>query len=509
MNRRRLRQLKISAIAIFGSMALYGVSHQIAGSLAKQDQLRAIELIAREAIDRTDSVLNEAGDTLRELHQLTPRDCSPEHISRLKEVAFESSFLREAGFVAGDWLLCTSFGVVSAPVWSGSPDWDDSEGNRIWYSVRTLASPRARSMVIQWADHNVLIDPRQFVDVRSGELEAVRISVLNHQGRLLADIQRGTVNAGALVETEFASQRYPIVARVSSPLSATQFQAARYLQTQLPIAALLALVLVILARRWILDTDTPDYRLRRLLDAGRIDVAYQPIVHLRDRSWIGCEALVRWPQDDQPALRPDEFVPLAERLGLIGRLTDLVVARSLEQLGDFLRVRPEFYVALNLAAEDFTVPRILPILQEGVRQYGLQASQLRVEATERGFINPQAAIEVIRALRESGHMVALDDFGTGYSSLGLLHEVTVDVLKIDRMFVMTIDKGESDRSVIDHIIDMARSLRLATVAEGIETEAQCAYLQARDVEYGQGYLFSRPLSAHDLVRRFQLAERGA
>lgn len=228
-------------------------------------------------------------------------------------------------------------------------------------------------------------------------------------------------------------------------------------------------------------------------------VAYQPIVDLDTRQCIGAEALVRWKQNNR-IVRPDHFIPLAEDRGLIQAITDQVFDTILFELGEFLQRYSEMYVSINLSAPDLVTRRFLDRLTPALAEAGISPQQIRIEATERCFLDADAAKEVIQAFRDAGHPVYIDDFGTGYSSLSHLQNFQVDALKIDKSFVDTVGQDAASSSVASHIVDMAQTLGVQVVAEGIEREEQACYLHARGARFGQGWLFSEPLSAPDFIR---------
>lgn len=247
---------------------------------------------------------------------------------------------------------------------------------------------------------------------------------------------------------------------------------------------------------------------RRLSPVGQLSdavrrhqfiVAYQPIVDLATRRCIGAEALVRWKHQDR-IVRPDHFIPLAEHGGLIQAITDQVFDTILLELGEFLQRYKELYVSINLSAADLTSRRFLERLTPAITAAKISPQQIRIEATERCFLDAEAAKEVIQAFRDAGHPVYIDDFGTGYSSLSHLQNFQVDALKIDKSFVDTVDQDAASSSVASHIIDMALTLHVQVVAEGIEREEQACYLRTRGAQFGQGWLFSAPLTAPDFIR---------
>jgi len=205
----------------------------------------------------------------------------------------------------------------------------------------------------------------------------------------------------------------------------------------------------------------------------------------------GAAVVLRRP--DGSLVRPDLFIPLAEDTGLIEALTDQVMDNVIADMRDLLVQDRSAHIAINLAAEDVSSGRALKVLTQKLQGTGIHPQQIWLEATERGFIDIQRARNSLAATRRAGHCVAIDDFGVGYSSLHYLQQLPLDALKIDKSFIDAIGTDSATSPVTSHIIDMAKTLGLFTVAEGVEAPAQLAYLQSRQVEFGQGWLFSKPL----------------
>jgi sensor c-di-GMP phosphodiesterase-like protein len=214
---------------------------------------------------------------------------------------------------------------------------------------------------------------------------------------------------------------------------------------------------------------------------------------------VGAEALVRWSRADGTQVRPDLFIPVAEETGLIEALTDHVMDLVISDMRELLIHDRSAHIAINLSAGDVSSGRALKVLSGKLVGSGIHPQQIWLEATERGFLDIQGARTSLAAARRAGHCVAIDDFGVGYSSLQYLQQLPLDALKIDKSFIDSIGTHSVTSPVTSHIIDMAKTLGLFTVAEGIETSAQLAYLQSRQVEFGQGWLFSRPLPAPEFV----------
>ncbi|POA22871.1 cyclic diguanylate phosphodiesterase [Pseudomonas sp. FW300-N1A1] len=245
--------------------------------------------------------------------------------------------------------------------------------------------------------------------------------------------------------------------------------------------------------------------LQGALKRGELQVLYQPIFDLRNRHCVGAEALLRWRRPDGTLTSPDLFIPMAENTGQIRQITDFVLQRLLEQLGQLLRANPQLYISVNLAACDVMVPRVGEVMARLLALHRVAARQIAFEVTERGLIDVAVARQNLKALRDAGHQVLIDDFGTGYCSLAYLQTLPVDCLKIDKAFIDALGHDAASSGVAPHIIRMAHALQLTVIAEGIEHEAQAMLLMSEGVNYGQGWLFAQALSAMQLI---ELVTRG-
>ncbi|MFN8168594.1 MAG: EAL domain-containing protein [Candidatus Nanopelagicales bacterium] len=234
--------------------------------------------------------------------------------------------------------------------------------------------------------------------------------------------------------------------------------------------------------------------LRRALAAGRIEPFFQPVVRLSDGRCIGGEALARLRHEDGTLGMPADFIPLAEELGLIGELGTSILRRAVERTAELSASlgRPT-NVSVNVSVDQL-VPDFVPLVRDLVAEHGLAPAQLTLEVTESMLAERGSQIpSVLRDLRALGITVSLDDFGTGYSSMSYLATLPVDVLKIDRSFVSTLGSSTEGLTLARMVVQLAGSLDLSTVAEGIETIEQADLLRGMGCDYGQGYLFARPL----------------
>ncbi|UTA47712.1 EAL domain-containing protein [Simiduia sp. 21SJ11W-1] len=246
--------------------------------------------------------------------------------------------------------------------------------------------------------------------------------------------------------------------------------------------------------------------LRNAIRAGEIDVHYQPIIRLSDRSIDGFEALARWQHPNQGMIHPGDFIPLAEESGLITELDMAMCKKACLQAALWQQNGKRFTISVNLSSKHFSrndlVERIANILEISA----LDPSLLKLEITESALMeNVITAQKLLRALKDLGVTLAMDDFGTGYSSLSYLHRFPLDVLKVDRCFVDEIEIKKENRAIVGTIVTLANTLGMTSVAEGIETHAQLETVVALGCDLGQGYLFSKPLSHQDADRMVRSA----
>jgi diguanylate cyclase (GGDEF)-like protein/PAS domain S-box-containing protein len=233
---------------------------------------------------------------------------------------------------------------------------------------------------------------------------------------------------------------------------------------------------------------------------------YQPQVSVLRPRTVGVEALIRWQHPARGLISPLHFIPVAEETGLIHRIGEWVLRSACAQARAWLDAGyPPIRMAVNVSAQQVADERIVGAVQSALRESRLDPSQLELEVTEGALQTGPTAIEVLGRLKNLGVQLALDDFGTGYSALSSLKLLPFDRLKIDRSFVRDLESDPADRALVRAIIAMARSLKLEVVAEGVETDAQLAFLREHRCDEFQGYLVAPPMSAEALAGRLRAA----
>jgi diguanylate cyclase (GGDEF)-like protein len=239
--------------------------------------------------------------------------------------------------------------------------------------------------------------------------------------------------------------------------------------------------------------------LRNALERNEFVLHYQPQVDLATGAIVGMEALIRWRHPELGMVAPNRFISVAEETGLIVPIGAWVIRTACAQnkLWQEAGLGP-LRVAVNLSARQFSSPNLVAELREVLDHTGLPPSLLEIELTESLFMSDvNLAVDLLHSMKALGVKLSIDDFGTGYSSLSYLSRFPIDVLKIDRSFVNDITRDANDAAIVDSIIALAHNLKLAVIAEGVETAEQLAYLREHGCDEMQGYFFSRPLPAQE------------
>jgi diguanylate cyclase (GGDEF)-like protein/PAS domain S-box-containing protein len=250
--------------------------------------------------------------------------------------------------------------------------------------------------------------------------------------------------------------------------------------------------------------------LRRAIERDEFLLHYQPKVNLVTGEVTGVEALIRWQQPDRGLVPPAQFVPIAEDCGLILPIGRWVLRKACRQACEWQAASLPFKrISVNVSAAEFRDKNFVKRVATTLAETGLDACYLDLELTEGVLMaDAESTCAILYDLRDLGVHLAVDDFGTGYSSLSYLRQFPIDVLKIDQSFVHQITTDPDDSTIVSAIIDMGKNLKKRVIAEGIETQAQLAFLQSHCCAEGQGYLFSRPLPATEFAHLLQTSMAG-
>ena len=240
--------------------------------------------------------------------------------------------------------------------------------------------------------------------------------------------------------------------------------------------------------------------LRTAIQRNELSLLYQPKIDLATRRIFGAEALLRWNHPKLGMISPSRFVPVAEEAGLVGQIGEWVLNTACRQIREWQDAGHSLQVAVNVSARQFQDYDVAELVMDIMRDTGALAQNLEIELTESAVMSDaEASIVTLERLAALGVQIAIDDFGTGYSSLSYLKRLPLDLLKIDQSFVRDISSDPNDAAIVRAIITLARSLGIMVIAEGVENEAQLAFLNAYGCQYAQGYLFGRPLTPLQLI----------
>jgi|CXWL01.1.fsa_nt_gi diguanylate cyclase (GGDEF)-like protein len=248
-----------------------------------------------------------------------------------------------------------------------------------------------------------------------------------------------------------------------------------------------------------LETD-----LRFAIERNEFELYYQPIISLDTATLDGFEALVRWNHPQRGLVPPNEFIPISETTGLIIPMTVQILHSACSQVVQWQKqsqsAKP-LTIAVNLSGKHFGHPGLVEQIKTVISETGIDAASLKLELTESAVMdNAETAILMLKQIKETGVRISIDDFGTGYSSLSYLHRFPIDLLKVDRSFVSAMEENTENGEIVRTVIALAKALNLKVVAEGIESIHQFHQLRILGCEYGQGYLFSKPLPVAEIER---------
>lgn len=496
--------------AILGPAAVMAPVAFLAWRPVLARQQHDLERLAENGLHRANDIYADAVRVLRLADDTRQELCSPAHIDAMRELTLQSLTVYTVAAVVDGIVMCNAYGMLTRPfrvIQSGEAQ---SDGVRMVPNWPGTIPSQAPILVLRLGSHSALVDQRQFFDSSVSSRQQPLLTLRTHAGTdIIPNYQ--------LMESRPSSSDDDVIVTEASPswiatVTAPRIGFGAFLRSEinilLPLAVTLSILCggasLLLSRRRL----SPRAELAAAVRNREFIVHYQPLIELATRRCLGAEALTRWRRPDGTFMRPDLFIPFAEDIGLIQHITDLMIEAVVRDLGDLLRSDRSLHVSINVATTDVTTGRIHQVLEDALRDANIEARQIWIELTERGFVNVESASATLAELQRRGHLIAIDDFGTGYSSLQYLERLPVDILKIDKSFIETVGGEAATSRVTGHIIAMARALNLSVVAEGVEVEAQAAFLRALDVQYAQGWLYAPSLPPDEFVEYYSHHRRG-
>lgn len=438
--------------------------------------------------------------------------CTDADILALRRVAMRSPYFHDIGRVHDSRLLCSAVaGRFDPKPVLPAPTHETRAGVKLWHTLTGVVSPGVQANAMGMGDVVVFsppVLPERLAMPPPGFASVASTSDMRFQfwaAGMYGDQLRIRLGERSPWFDFTALRRYSACASAVDVCASAVYVASRI--TDNPLLFTLALCIGGIGgaavgaswrsrRRYRMSVD---WVTQHAAESGGIHVAYQPLVRLRDRKMVGVEALARLNDNAGAPISPELFIPIAERRGVIGLVTRQVVRRALVEMHGRALADPEFHISLNLAATDIVDPAFHAYLDHMSSVLRVPPAQIALEITERSTENMTLLKEALDRLRLDGYQVHIDDFGTGFSNLAYLSKLNVDALKIDRMFTQALGTDTVGNTIVDQICKMAALLELGVIVEGIETEAQVAYLLERYPDVvGQGWYFGKAVPAGDV-----------
>ncbi len=500
--RTRKAAVLVCAVAFVALLPVAGMltfAHQQTLERSRERLAEIAGMVAR----RTEEVLLSAEIVLGDLRFDAREGCSETLVAEFRNVTLAALAVEGVGRIDAEGrLACSSFGLHEPPIPIDQPPVIRPPGSLVGFARQegTALAPgviNTAELSLDGARLIVAFSPARLVDIvppdavgADGRIE-IRLS-----GLILGEAGAPQTRASDYLVARQAVGLYDTAVKATA---SRDWALAAWRENALVTGGLGVVAGVILAagavqlgrKRLSLAAE-----LRDGLDNGEFEIWYQPVIELATGRCRGAEALIRWRHPERDLIPPDLFIALAEETGTIIPMTRWLMEEMGRQLGALLRDDRSLHIAINLAPAHTRSFDIVEDARRIVETHGIAPEQILFELTERGLIDDPDCREVVLALSALGSAVAVDDFGTGYSSLAYIDKFRLDYLKLDKAFVAALGAGSPTEKLTDVIIEMAKSLNLKIIAEGVETDTQADYLRARGVDYAQGWRYSKPLEAH-------------
>ncbi|WPB57548.1 EAL domain-containing protein [Xylophilus sp. GOD-11R] len=465
------------------------------------DLLRRVRAGREQSHSAFDALKTDPGDI----------PCSATNMARMRTLAARAGYLQAIGFIENNVLKCSTLGFGES-IELGPPTRVDPDGAAWWNTVVFPQIPNSKFNIAEKYGWAAIASPELVIDILKpgssitlGQIGARYREVVRSRGELRPSwIARYDGKPTVFHDGDTIVAMQPSSTGNSAAIAAmdgadVSRRILHFTWRAVPLGLFVGVLLTLGMFLWLRHRLSFKSELRHALQRREFFMVYQPVIELATGRCVGAEALIRWNQRGGGMVSPLVFIPAAEESGLIRQVTMQVMEMVARDAADLIRENPDTHIAINFSAEDLHSPETEKHLQTLLKDAGAASRNIMIEATERGLMTPDKAKDVLISVRSSGFKVAIDDFGTGNSSLSYLATYDLDYLKIDKIFVDALGSRSSSAQVAFHIIEIARSLGLQMIAEGVETEAQREILQDAGVQYAQGWLFGKPMPMRELV----------
>ena len=503
--RKKYSCLIISLLFIWGMTLV--ISYSIISFKVNSKINDELDEYGTSLIGKFEVLLANGERALDEINQLSISSCSVDSVYQLKLLHFRHFFIKNATWITNENNeICSSMEGEHKDILKNTPPYLLLNNVSYWFN-QTVDKDRPYSY------HIVMEKDQSRVNMH---LKIVFDSYLENRPYLAAQFlsKNKVISTSGLMDStplsslssndwrikEITSDYGPfsvMVARNEHDISVAIFEAIKRSFTLIVLTALMLSFIFY----FVMKKHRSSFKLSLIdgLKQNEFIPYFQPIIDAKNNTCVGAEVLTRWIRNDGDMISPAIFIPAAEKYGLMTALTKQIIVKALKDIGPFLSQSSQYYISINLSLDDLNDDSIYHLFMQETARYELAPEQLRIELTERQFIDKECSIMALNRYREAGYKIYVDDFGTGYSSLAYLKDLPLDTLKIDKVFVDSLGQESATSSVTKHIIDMANTLNLELVAEGVETEQQSQHLQALGVNIMQGWLYSKALPAVDWI----------
>jgi sensor c-di-GMP phosphodiesterase-like protein len=499
---RRLRKY----VAIVAGAVIAGVPvamiHRGLDAYIERQARDEVRLAAQRAVARAEWRIGQSIATLTAIGQAGLKSCADADPAAVRRAVMTTTPIKEISVPNRDGSsACPAFGATQAQALSRELRTAD---DRVFLTVIRLSGLNERALRVTWRRAD---DPLQLVahipadvflpDRSSGTAASdPAVRVMLGEGTLVSPLNMPEdAEDGDTIRVHNMSTRYPLLATATVSRAAI-FAEHRDLRA---VGTLGGVVLVLLSIALALlvpwrNRSNPIVEMERALEANEFVPYYQPVVDLRTGSIVGAEVLMRWRKGDGSVIPPAAFIPLAESSGLILEMTRAIMRAARKEFAQVLGLRPRVKLGFNLTARHFGNEAIVADIREIFAGSPIRLSQIVLEVTEREpLADLDMARRVIASLQELGCKVAIDDVGTGHGGLSYMLKLGANYLKIDKMFIDAIGTERYSTTIIETLVELARSMRMEIFAEGVENFDQVKYLRERGIFLAQGYAFAPPL----------------
>lgn len=503
--------------ALMGALGGFLVGRVVLLNLGQKQLTSAILQMTRQV----DAELAESQAVLAALRSSTQPACSEAELASMRALLFDSAHLKDVGRLENHHLLCSAvLGKLAAPRSLPASDVELSGGLNIYRNPPLYREDGSTVLALAMEQSYIVLHP---AEIPAGMALPMHIANYTSDLRGQALLVRGEeapVTASSLLrDGEQQTEGWIISTRCSTRgpdcltgfvsdndvLATGHLHLLAFVCFGVLSGALGGLLVSLFYRR----SQAMDQQLRRALTNETLSVVYQPIVDLSSNRIVGAEALVRWRDEQGFDISPAVFVKVAEERGFLRQLTSFVVRRGLHDLHSTLGKSNSFRLHINVTTTDLAAPDFVPMLETMLMEAEVPPRSIALEISESGTAPPQIVADVIGQLRRCGHRIYIDDFGTGYSSLAALQDLQVDAVKVDSAFTRAIGTEAVTVNILPQIVQMARSLGLEVVIEGIETRAQAEYVRQIDAGLmAQGWFCGYPFPPDEFQSRLKSNESG-